>query len=169
MMTTAAELRSALDTSRARLFGTIRGLSEEQFRHVPGGASWCIATHLSHLLRIERVFLERARVALVEDEPTVPSTRTANDDDLGLAQRLAVPQVVHGMLNARRELLALLDRCGDDGLSRTILHERLGRMTVRDIAVKMAAHEEEHSQEVLSLARSAPPSGRVIIPLKQRS
>ena len=58
---TVATLRSDLQGSRERLFALIRGLSEEQFRYVPAGESWSIATHLAHLLRIERVFVERAR------------------------------------------------------------------------------------------------------------
>jgi hypothetical protein len=63
----------------------------------------------------------------------------------------------------------MLDTCGEEGLGRAIIHERAGRMTVRDMAVKMAAHEEEHVAGVSALARQAPSSGRVIIPLTQRS
>lgn len=166
---TVAALRTALDESRERLFASVAGLTEEQFRHVPAGATWAIATHLAHLLRIERIFVERATAALREDEPHMPSTRTANDEDPGAAQHLAVPQIVHGMLNVRRELRALLDGRTEEALSRAIFHERLGRMTVRDMVVKMAQHEDEHGAEVAALVRQAPASGRVIIPLAQRS
>ena len=58
---TVDELRSALQGSRDRLFLHLRGLGEEQFRYVAAGEQWCIATHLAHLLRVERVFVERAR------------------------------------------------------------------------------------------------------------
>jgi uncharacterized damage-inducible protein DinB len=166
---TVSELRSGLQLSRQRLFAEIRGLAEEQFRHVPAGDDWCIAAHLAHLLRIERVFVDRARAALTQDEPHMPSTRAANDDDPGLAQGLAVPQIIHGMQAARRELDELLAGCDEQKLERAILHERLGRMTVAQIAAKMVQHEDEHAAEIARLARQAPSGGRVIIPLRRRS
>jgi hypothetical protein len=166
---TVSPLRSSLLGSRERLFASIRGLSEEQFRYVPAGDTFSIATHLAHLLRVERAFTERALAALSEDEPFINSTGVKNDGDPGLAQRLAVPQIVHGMLNVRRELDALLDGCDEAALERALMHERFGRMTIADIAVKMAAHEDEHAAEVAKLVRQVPSSGRVTIPLTRRS
>ncbi len=166
---TVSQLRSGLQGSRERLFASIRGLSEEQFRFVPAGETYAIATHLAHLLRIERVFTERAAAALSEHEPVVGSTSVKNDDDPGLAQHLAVPQIIHGMLNARRALDGLLAGCDERALYRAVVHERVGRMTIADIAVKMAAHEDEHAAEIAKLVRQVPSSGRVIIPLTRRS
>lgn len=166
---TVDELRSALQGSRDRLFLYLRGQGEEQFRYVPAGEQWCIAAHLAHLLRVERVFVERARAALMQDEPTMPSTRVVNDDDPGLAQHLAVPQIIHGMQAARRELDDLLRNCDQRQIERAIQHERLGRMTVEAIAAKMTQHEDEHAAEIARLVRQAPAGGRVIIPLTRRS
>jgi len=162
------QLRSDLQRSRALLFDALRGLSEEQFRHEPGDA-WNIATHLAHLLRCERLWAERARRALDEDEPSVHSTRAVNDDDPSLAARMAVPQILHGMVAARRDLERVLDDAGDAGLHRAVRHERLGRMTVLDMAVKVAGHEAEHGPEVARLAQMAPQARPVIIPLRPRS
>jgi uncharacterized damage-inducible protein DinB len=166
---TAPQLRSGLQNSRERLFSSIRGLNEEQFRFVPAGETYSIATHLAHLLRTERVFAGRARVGLTKHEPSVASTAVNNDDDPGLAQKLAVPQIIHGLLNVRRELDELLAGCDEAALERALIHERIGRMTVRDVVVKMAGHEEEHAAEVAKLVRQVPASGRVIIPLTRRS
>jgi hypothetical protein len=166
---TVATLRSDLQGSRDRLFALIRGLSEEQFRFIPAGETWSIAAHLAHLLRTERLFTERAQQALAQDEPWIESTRIGNDDDPALAQRLAVPQIIHGMQAARRDLDRLLARCDEMALDRALRHERIGRMTVRDVAVKMAAHEQEHADAVARLVRQAPAAARVIIPLSRRS
>lgn len=166
---TVPQIRSGLLGSQERLFASIRGLSEEQFRYVPSGERWSIAAHLAHLLRIERIFTERARAALTQQEPFVASTGVKNDDDPALAQRLAVPQMIHGMLNVRRELDALLAECDEPEIARAIVHERIGRMTIADIAVKMAAHEDEHAAEVAKLVRQVPSSARVIIPMTRRS
>ena len=166
---TVPQLQSGLQGSRERLFASIHGLSEEQFRYVPARETYAVATHLAHLLRIERVFTERAQAALNEDDPFVASTSVKNDDDPGLAQHLAVPQMIHGMLNTRRDLDALLAQCDEAALDRAIVHERIGRMTIADIAVKMAVHEEEHAAEIAKLVRQVPATGRVIIPLTRRS
>ena len=167
---TLSQLRSDLDASRERLFASIHGLSEEQFRFVPiGGDGWSIAVHLAHLLRIERIFAERAGAALTSDDPQVASTSVANDSDPAASQKLAIPQIIHGMLNARRDLEAVLAACDDDTLGRAIVHERIGRMTIAEIAAKLAAHESEHTAEIARLVRQVPPSARVIIPLTPRS
>lgn len=166
---TGIDHAAALQASRERLFSAIHGLTEEQFRFTPAGEEWCIAAHLAHLLRIERVYVDRSRAALGEVEPYVASTRVHNDDDPGLAQHLAVPQAVHGLLNVRRDLLTLLESCDETDLQRAILHETIGRMTVDTIAAKMAAHEDEHAAAIVLLVKQAPASARVIIPLAQRS
>ena len=166
---TVPQLLSGLQGSRERLFASIHGLSEEQFRYVPTGETYAVATHLAHLLRIERAFTERAQAALSEDDPFVASTSVKNDDDPGLAQHLAVPQMIHGMLNTRRDLDALLAQCDEAALDRAIVHERIGRMTIAEIAAKLAAHESEHTAEIARLVRQVPPSARVIIPLTPRS
>lgn len=143
-------------------------MSEEEFRFAPSGERWSVATHLAHLLRVERLFAERATCALHEDEPRMASTGVHNDDDPGFAQRLAVPQIVHGMQAARRDLERVLDACDDAALERAIVHERIGRMTIAQMMAKMAQHEREHAAEVASLARQARATGHVIIPLKPR-
>jgi uncharacterized damage-inducible protein DinB len=166
--TTTDQLRAGLRENRERLFSAISGLTEEQFRHTADSASWNIAAHLSHLLRIERVFAERGALALREDEPFCASTAVANDDDPALAQHLAVPQIIHGLQASRRDIESLLD-AGDAALTRSILHERIGRMSVGQIVTKMADHEREHTVEIASLARQAQNARRVTIPITPRS
>lgn len=166
---TVSQLSSDLQASRDRLFASVRGLGEEQFRYAPPGERWSIATHLAHLLRIERLLTERVGRALREEQPHVASTGDQNDAEPGRAQRLAVPQVIHGLLNARRELEALLASCDDAALDRAVQHERLGRVSIGAMAAKVAAHEDEHARAVGSLAREAPAAGRVTIPLTRRS
>jgi uncharacterized damage-inducible protein DinB len=168
-VTLVAQLQSSLQLSRSHLFAAIRGLNEEQFRHVPSSGVWPIAAHLAHLLRIERVYAERAHAALAEDEPLVASTRIHNDDDPGLAQHLAVPQIIHGLLNTRRDLEFVLAGCDEGALNRSIKHETLGRMTLAQIMAKMSGHEAEHTAEIVGLVKQAPASARVTIPLVSRS
>jgi uncharacterized damage-inducible protein DinB len=166
---TVAQLRADLQRSREALFAPLRGLNEEQFRNVPADGAWSIATHLAHLLRSERLYTDRAQRALREDEPRIESSGTTNDDDPGFAQKLAVPQIIHGLQASRRALDELLAHCDDAVLDRAIVHERLGRMTVAQIAAKVTAHEDEHAADVARLAAEAPATRRLIIPLRDRA
>jgi hypothetical protein len=168
-MSDVTTLREALHESRARLFAPIEGLSEEQFRHSVDDDGWNIATHLAHLLRCERMLAERSMRALREDGARVLSTGVTNDDDPALAQRLAVPQVIHGLQASRREVASMLDGTADASLDRAIEHERLGRISVREMVEKMAAHEDEHAQTIELLARRSRSAQRVTIPLNPRS
>ncbi len=165
---TAAQLRTDLRDSRARLFAPLRALSEEQFRVTPAGEAWPIAAYLGHLLRVERLFTERAERALREDTPAISSTGAVNEDDPAVAQRLAVPQMIHGLQAVRRQLDALLADCDDAALEHAIVHERRGRMTVAQIAGKMADHEAEHAADVERVAARVPATRSTIIPLEQR-
>ena len=166
---TVAQLRSDLQASRERIFAPLRDLTEEQFRHVAAPGAWSIATHLAHLLRSERLAVERLTRALREEEPAVASSGITNDDDDALSRRLAVPQIIHGMQAERRALERILDGAGGATLDRAIVHERDGRVTVRALIAKVARHEDEHADDVARLASSAPPTRRMIIPLMDRS
>jgi uncharacterized damage-inducible protein DinB len=163
-MSDADRLSDALRAGRVRLLAGLQGLGEEQFRFT-GDDGWNIATHLAHLLRCERMLTERASRALREDEPLVASTGINNDDDPALAQRLAVPQIIHGLQAARRELETLLEGLDDTALERVIVHERDGRVTARALIEKAAAHEVEHAGAIELLARQARAADAVTIPI----
>lgn len=148
-------LKATLQKSRDGLLASLRGLGEEQFRHTPD-ASWNIATHLAHLLRTERAYVARASAAARGERVAKRSPAVDNGDDPALAQRLAVPQIIHGLQAARRQLEALLDEAGGDAL------------TVTHVAGRVAAHESSHAGTIASLARSVPQSPPVI-PLTPRA
>jgi uncharacterized damage-inducible protein DinB len=163
-----AQLTGDLRESRERVFSLIKGLTEEQFRFVPPGEDWNIATHLYHLLRCERLWAERAAHALRRDEPSIEGSGVTNDDDAGAAQRLAVPQVVHGMQASRRDLLAAIESGDEATLDRGITISPRGRMSLRQIATKMAAHEQEHAAAIEPMLAHLPPAPPPLIPLVRR-
>lgn len=166
---TRAQLTQDLRASRERLFALIKHLSEEQFRSIPDGEQWNVATHLAHLLRCERLYVDRMRLAVHRDRAPVESTGSTNDDEPAFAQRLAVPQIVHGMQAARRDLTSILDQIDDAALERGIVHFALGRMTLRQMAAKMAAHEQEHAATIETLLPRLPAQPEPFVPLVPRS
>jgi hypothetical protein len=166
---TSAELHLELERSRAALLAPLAGLSEEQFRYAAQDGGWPIVAHLAHVLRIERLFVDRIRLAIEEDEPAVVSTGATNEDDPGLAQRHAVPQIIHGLQASRRDLMQILGACGEMDMRRAIRHERIGRVTVEQMAEKMRDHDAEHAETILAVAEAARTARRIVIPLAQKA
>ena len=163
---TSAELHADLADSRKALLAPLAGLSEEQFRFAPPDGRWSIAAHLAHFLRVERAVGEGVAGAGLQPRQ-MASAGASNDGDEGLAQRLAVPQIIHGLQASRRALEALL--VGDDVPRRQLHHQRLGVLTVADLLHSHADHEREHAQQISALVDQARTARRVIIPLAENA
>jgi DinB superfamily len=153
---TPAELRQRLDIAHQRLLEAIAGLTEEQLKRRPAGddAAWSISEVLAHLLANQRLWPERVSLALREDGATVtPSPPEGRDAEARRGRSAPVPQLVHGLLAARREverLLALSTMPDGGWLDRGIWHPRLERrLTVEYLFDKrIASHVEEHAEQV---------------------
>jgi hypothetical protein len=145
------ELVARLERSRQSLMDAISSLDEEGFRARPQQGEWSIAETLAHLLTTERISLERARIVLVQDNPEIRWIEDEALNDLARsAQRMPVPQVIHGMLAQRRDVTVLLESLSPDQLARPYRHERLGDHTDAWLFARMAEHEDEHAEEIAS-------------------
>jgi hypothetical protein len=143
----AAVIRQSLAESRARLLDAIRGVTEEQFKKRPVEGGRCIAEVLALQLVSERLRAERIRLALEHDGAAVALSDPDAQEKSARAGRVApVPQLIHGLLAARRELERLLDEAGalDGGLERAIVHPRDGRQTVEYLFTPQVAAQEVH-------------------------
>src|SRR5690606_38624295 len=113
---------------------------------------WCIAEVLAHQLGSERLQAERIRLALesngIEVAPADPEEQEAQTRRGRIAP---VPQLIHGLLAARREVEKLLDRveATEGGLERSVTHPRDGRQSVGwMLSERIAAHEREHVEQI---------------------
>jgi hypothetical protein len=141
----AAAIQESLAESRARLLDAIRGVTEEQFKKRPVEGGRCIAEVLALQLVSERLRAERIRLALEQDGAAVTLSDPEAQEQTARAGRIApVPQLIHGLLAARRELERLLDEASalDGGLDRSIVHPRDGRQTVEYLFSKQVAAQE---------------------------
>ena len=97
--------------SRERLLEAIRGVTEEQFKRRPAEGGWCIAEVLAHQLASEKLRAERVRLALRQDGIEItPSDPEAHEAQARAGRIAPVPQLIHGLLAARREIEGLLTR-----------------------------------------------------------
>jgi hypothetical protein len=156
------DLSRTLSEGRARLFQTIAGVTEQQFKQRPEASSdnpqpWCIAEVLSHLLDAER--RAAAAIALAIEEDGARYTRWAEHERLERARagRLApVPQLIHGLLASRREIERLLARVDatPGGIARFVSDTQRGRLTVATVLqADVIAHEAEHIAQIEALRR----------------
>ena len=133
----------------------ISGLDDTALRARAAPGEWTTAEVLAHLLTTERNSLERARTVLTQDNPLVAWIPDEElEQQARSAQRMPVPQIVHGLLAQRRDVQRLLETLTPDQLSRPYRHERRGDLTAASLFQRMAEHESEHADQVRTL-RSA--------------
>lgn len=152
----AAELTERLERSRASLMEAIAGMDEEGFRWRAGSGEWCAAEALAHLLAHEQRFMWLAREALAKDKPSVQSRGEGQQvEEAKAAQRMLVPQIVHGLLAQRRETLQLLAGLSSEQLARSLVHSRLGEVDVGWLFQRIVDHETEHAAQIASIRMEA--------------
>lgn len=148
----AAGLTAALERSRAALMEAIAGLDEEGFRRRQAAREWNPAEVLAHLLAHEQRMLVLVRRALTEDNPSVQSRGEAQQiEEAKAAQRMPVPQILHGLLAQRRETLQLLESLTAEHVARTIQHSRMGEMSAGGLFQRIVEHETEHAGQIASM------------------
>ena len=134
----------------------IAGLDEEGFRMRPRPDDWTAAEVLAHVLITEHLFVDRARAALAQDNVSVaPMDDEERQEQARSAQRMPVPQIVHGLLAQRRDTVRLLEPLSPQQLSRPFRHERRGQLTASWLFQHVAEHEEEHAQQISALRAQA--------------
>jgi uncharacterized damage-inducible protein DinB len=107
----SAELVRGLQNSRQRLLAVVAGVSEEQFKRRPPqddaaeAPAWSIAEVLAHLLATEQRATARAEALLSGDpDAGAPESSFDRDAEARLGRTVPVPQIIHGLLAARRRL-----------------------------------------------------------------
>jgi hypothetical protein len=157
-------IRRRLEASQRALLGALEGITEEQFKRRPPAteadpAPWSIAEVLAHLLSNERLWVDRISLALRSDGASItPSPEAAHEEGARVGRQVPVPQLIHGLLGVRRELLKLLDAAtaAEVGfLPKGLWHPRLGEhLDLAAMFGKVASHHEEHLAQVEELRRA---------------
>jgi hypothetical protein len=132
----------------------ITGLDDTAFRARIKSDAWTSAELLAHLFSTERIFIERARTIVRRPGHTVvPVSAEVRDEHLGMAKRMPVPQIIHGLLAQRRDTLEFVRTHTDEQLARTLHHPIRGEQTALWQIEHVIEHELEHAQEIASRPR----------------
>jgi uncharacterized damage-inducible protein DinB len=159
---TASQLSARLQTSRAELMAAITGLDDTALRARTTSGVWTPVQLLAHLLSTERIFIERARKTVEQDHYVVtPVSGDVREEHLGMAKRMPVPQIVHGLLAQRRDTLQFVESLTRNDLERKLSHPVRGEQTALWQIEHVIEHEQEHAQEIRARRAAAEPEGAI--------
>lgn len=117
------------------------------------GDGWTALEVLCHLRDLEAIALERARLTVEEDEPTLPLP----DPDALAAENRYNDQDIDTVLRAwqqkRVEFLAYLQARPDDDWHRIGMHPRRGPLTLVDQLAFLPMHDSIHIEQLTRLLR----------------
>ena len=163
---TSEDRRTLLDdlrASREHLLAVVAGVSEEQFKRRPAftpapapsqpaergeptAGDWSIAEVLAHLLASEQRLCVRLEASLRGENPPEPAlSEEERSMEARLGRTVPVPQVIHGLLAARRRLERALG--GEDGAMATPGPD-LTPEAMALVRADVIAHEAEHRQQI---------------------
>lgn len=117
----------------------------------PAGDCWTRSDILAHMLDTETVMSFRIRKMICEEDPNISffdqekwiaGLRAYRD---GKAERL-----VARFAALRAENVVLLSSLGEDQMKRTGVHPESGRMTLEELAARMARHDINHLKQILA-------------------
>jgi hypothetical protein len=144
---TLAELLAASATT---VSAEMRALGDDARWH-PAPGEWCANEVLGHILEAERRgFNGRIRTLLAETDPrlagwdqvAVAAARRdcERDSNLLLAEFLAL----------RADSQDLVRSLGSQDLERSGMHDRVGRLTIADVAAEWVHHDRNHVRQMLA-------------------
>lgn len=126
-----------------RLRETVDFLSDEELGKTYREGSWTVRQLVHHIADSQLAMYQRLKLALTEDNPTVPGfdeEKWAQLPDNGLPVESSV-RMLDG-LNER--IVALGKHMTDEQWDRVFTHETDGQIRVADNLAKLSWHEEHH-------------------------
>lgn len=143
------ELLDALESMPGRLRSAVEGFTAEEAARPGAGGSFSAVELCWHLADYEAECATRLERVLKEDDPFLPDF-----DGLAVARernyaRLPLQGGVQALEGRRRANVAFLRALDASGWGRPATQQALGAITLGRLPEMMAAHDEEHWQELV--------------------
>ena len=131
----------------ARLREAVDGLNDEQLGKKYREGSWTVRQLVHHIADSQLTMYQRLRLALTDDNPTVPAFDQEKwaelpDNDLPVESSV---RILEG-LNER--IVAIGKNVTDEQLERVFTHETNGEISVATKLAKLCWHEEHHLEHI---------------------
>jgi hypothetical protein len=129
----------------------LRETSKDLLHWKPAPERWSIAEVLAHLAEIERLYEQRAKKIIMEDNPNL--TRYVPPDDSGVNHR---PSRDHfqEFLALRRAFTIFLRSVPVASGSRNGTHPEMGTITLSQMLHELANHDLGHLRQIAELYRA---------------
>ncbi len=150
-------LLAILRASPAALDGFFRRWAPEHYNQRPAEGEWCLTEVLCHLRDVEaEVNLPRLRKLVESENPFLEGKDTDRwAEERGYLAQDA-KQALRQFIQARLELVSLLQGLDESGWERSARHAIFGPTTLRELVAIIAAHDRAHLQQVYQLSKTFP-------------
>jgi hypothetical protein len=152
---TPAEAAALLQAAGEAVAGELRALPPEAARWHAAPGEWCVNETLGHIVEAERRgFNGRIRRTLAADTPTeigwdqvgvARERRDCDRDPAAIAAEFAA---------LRADSVALVAGLDDAALDRACIHDRAGRLTVRDLMHEWLHHDRNHIGQLYDVVQA---------------
>lgn len=147
----SGDIVGALKRTPALLRRIVAGAPASWFAARAPKGSWSRPDVLSHLLDTETVMTFRIRKILCEKDPNVSFFDQDRWVDGLRAYRETDPvKTVSRFAALRAQNASLLAALSGDQMARTGVHPETGRLTLEDLAVRMARHDLNHLRQLIA-------------------
>ena len=141
---------SLLEKTPAILELLLDGIPEDILDWKPAPERWSIAEVLAHLLDIERLYAQRAKRMVVDDNPTLTKYVPGESD----GGKLTARQHLRDFVAARRAHIFFWHSIPANGGSRTGIHPEMGSITLLQLLNELANHDLGHLRQIAELYRA---------------
>lgn len=140
-----------LAASPAALAAALKGAPDDVLRRKAAGGKWSMIEHAAHVRDIERVYQARFSQMAFGDRPSfwmLDNDRAAET----LKYAAADPaEVAKEFKRLREDSIALLRALPHEGWLKAGVHPEAGEITVEQLAVRLANHDDAHFGKVKAL------------------
>ena len=137
-----------LERTAGELTAALRGQSEAALSRRPDARNWAAKEVVCHLRDTEELFMMRFETIMAADEPKI----SAIDPDRWAQDRQYLRndagEAAAAFRKRRDESLTFLRKLDADQWTRGAIHPVRGRFTIDDIVSLMAAHDDNHLDQL---------------------
>jgi hypothetical protein len=142
---------SMLEKTPGLLELLLRDVPAEVLQWKPAADRWSITEVLAHVLVIERLYEQRARLMVIEESPEL--TKYVAPAESELQKRLA-RQCLEEFVVLRRAFVFFLHSVPSASAARTGRHHELGVITLSQMLHELANHDLGHLRQIAELHRA---------------
>ncbi len=142
---------SLLEKTPALLEILLRDVPEEILDWKPAVDRWSIREVLAHLGEIEKLYADRAKRMVVDENPKL--TKYVPPEELEIQKRTA-RQHLDDFIAARRAHIFFWHSLPASGGNRTAIHPEMGTVTLLQLLNELANHDLGHLRQISELYRA---------------